>query len=62
MPYSTSLREASKVTQCTAVARRRSNKEVEGGRGQVGLPLLAGQRAWHVGLQPERVHLLNPIT
>ena len=39
------LREATQVAQCTRIARRRRNEEVEGGGGQVGLALLAGQRA-----------------
>ena len=40
-----SLREATQVAQCARIARRCRNEEVEGGGGQVGLALLAGQRA-----------------
>ena len=41
----THLREAAQVAQCPRVARRRRDKEMEGGGGKVGLALLAGQRA-----------------
>ena len=40
----TNLREAAEVAQCPRVARRRRDKEMEGGGGKVGLALLAGQR------------------